>query len=84
VWGPFAAGTKYFGCGKQDHLINYRVKNLKKLLVQLKAEGFWVDPQTEESDFGKFGWIKDGEVNRIELWQPPRGCDAYALTVRTV
>ena len=28
----------------------------------------------EASDFGKFAWVKDGEGNRIELWEPPKGC----------
>lgn len=73
VWSPFPAQTKYFGPGKQGHMLNYRVKNLKRILTQLKAEGVWVDPKTDESEFGKFGWIKDGEGNRIELWQPPKG-----------
>ncbi len=73
VWSPFETKTKYFGRGKQEHMINYRVKNLKKVLETLKAEGVWVDPKTEESEFGKFGWIKDGEGNRVELWQPPKG-----------
>jgi len=73
AWSPFAADTKYFGPGKQGHMINYRVANLKKVLAALKKEGVWVDPKSgEKSDFGKFGWIKDGEGNRIELWEPPR------------
>jgi catechol 2,3-dioxygenase-like lactoylglutathione lyase family enzyme len=72
VWSTFDADTKYFGPGKQNHMINYRVANLKKMLAQLKKEGVWVDPKIEHSQFGKFGWIKDGEGNRIELWQPPK------------
>jgi hypothetical protein len=28
--------------------------------------------KVEQSAFGNFGWIKDGECNRIELWQPPK------------
>jgi predicted enzyme related to lactoylglutathione lyase len=73
VWSPFPADTKYFGAGKQGHMINYRVDNLKKVLTQLKKEGVWVDPKSgEASEFGAFGWIKDGEGNRIELWQPPK------------
>jgi predicted enzyme related to lactoylglutathione lyase len=71
VWSAFKADTKYFGSGRQAHMINYRVANLKKILAQLKREGVWVDPKTLESEFGKFGWIKDGEGNRIELWEPP-------------
>jgi catechol 2,3-dioxygenase-like lactoylglutathione lyase family enzyme len=71
AWSPFEARTKYFGPGKQGHMINYRVANLKKVLAQLKNEGVWVDPKSEESEFGKFGWIKDNEGNRVELWEPP-------------
>ena len=75
VWSAFKADTKYFGNGEppQGHMINYRVANLKKMLAQLKREGVWVDPKSnaEASEYGKFGWIKDGEGNRIELWEPP-------------
>lgn len=74
VWSPFPSDTEYFGPGKQGHMINYRVDNLAKVLARLKKEGVWVDPKSgEDSEFGKFGWIKDGEGNRIELWQPPKG-----------
>ena len=74
VWSAFKADTKYFGSGKppQGHMINYRVADLKKMLAQLKKEGVWVDPKTQDSEYGKFGWIKDGEGNRIELWEPPK------------
>ena len=72
VWSTFNADTKYFGSGKQRHMINYRVANLKKMLAQLKKEGVWIDPQIEESEYGKFGWIKDSDGNRIELWEPPK------------
>lgn len=73
VWSPFEAKTKYFGPGKQGHMLNYRVANLKKLLAQLKKEGVWIDPKVQDTEFGKFGWIKDGEGTRIELWEPPKG-----------
>jgi catechol 2,3-dioxygenase-like lactoylglutathione lyase family enzyme len=72
IWSTFRADTKYFGPGKQGHMVNYRVANLKKMLAQLKTEGVWIDTKTEESEFGKFAWIKDAEGNRIELWEPPR------------
>ena len=73
AWNPFANDTKYFGPGKQTLMINYRVASLKEALAALKKKGVWVDPKTEESEFGKFAWIKDGEGNRIELWEPPKG-----------
>jgi len=72
IWSPFPADTGYFGRGKQAHLINYRVANLKKVLQGLKREGVWIDPKVDESEYGKFAWIKDGEGNRVELWEPPK------------
>lgn len=74
VWSPFDADTKYFGGGKQGLMINYRVDNLKKVLAALKKEKVWIDPKgIEASEYGKFAWIKDGEGNRIELWEAPKG-----------
>lgn len=75
IWSPFDAETKYFGRGKQGHMVNYRVANLKRVIAALKKEKVWVDPKgIEASEYGKFAWIKDGEGNRIELWEPPKGC----------
>ena len=72
VWSAFEPDTEYFGAGKQTFMINYRVDNLKKVLAALKKERVWVDPKgSAASEFGKFAWIRDGEGNRIELWQPP-------------
>jgi len=51
-------------------MINFRVKDLDRLLDQLKREGVKVDDKREEDDYGKFGWIIDPEGNRIELWEP--------------
>ncbi|MFZ5495912.1 MAG: VOC family protein [Verrucomicrobiota bacterium] len=74
VWSLFDGGTKYFGSARQACMLNYRVANLKKVLAALKKERVWIDPKgIEQSDFGQFAWIKDGEGNRIELWQPPKG-----------
>lgn len=75
VWSPFPSDTKYFGSAKQAHMINYRVADLKKVIATLKKEKVWIDPKgIEKSEYGYFAWIKDGEGNRIELWQPPKGC----------
>ena len=38
---------------------------------KLRAGGANVDPKTDESEFGKFGWVMDPEGNRVELWEPP-------------
>ncbi|WP_373994608.1 VOC family protein [Massilia sp. 9096] len=26
---------------------------------------------TQDSAYGKFGWVIDPEGNKVELWQPP-------------
>jgi hypothetical protein len=28
---------------------------------------------TDDSEYGKFGWVIDPEGNKVELWQPPAG-----------
>ena len=72
VWSIFDGKSDYFGSKQQALMINYRVANLKKMLAQLKRDGVWIDPKVESSEYGKFAWIKDGEGNRIELWEPPK------------
>ena len=71
VWSPFDADTKYFAPSQKPFMINYRVHDLHAILDLLRAEGVEVEDKTEESEFGKFGWLMDPEGNRIELWEPP-------------
>ena len=73
VWTVFKQDSDYFGPGEQRYMINYRVANLDRMLTRLRAEGVTVEARTEESEFGKFGWIVDPEGNRIELWEPTGG-----------
>lgn len=69
-WSPFASDTKYFEPSKKDFMFNYRVENLVELLHELKKEGVTIVGKMEEYDYGKFGWILDGDGNKIELWEP--------------
>ncbi len=69
VWSIFAAESPYF---PGAFMVNYRVADLDGLLNALRAEGCEVDEKTDQSDFGKFGWVADPEGNRVELWEPPR------------
>lgn len=52
-------------------MMNFRVADLDRVLEELKAEGVEATAATEESEFGKFGWVMDPEGNKVELWQPP-------------
>lgn len=71
IWSPFAADTKYFEPSRAPFMINFRVRDLDKMLAQLRAAGVAVEDKIEDSDFGRFGWFMDPDGNRVELWQPP-------------
>lgn len=72
VWSIGAADDSLVP-GKSPFTINYRVDDLVALLQALRAEGCNVLEKTDDSEYGKFGWVIDPEGNRIELWQPPLG-----------
>lgn len=69
-WSPFKDDTTYFAPSEKPYMMNLRVKNLHKLLEQLKKEGVTVVGEVEEFSYGKFGWILDPEGNKLELWEP--------------
>jgi predicted enzyme related to lactoylglutathione lyase len=70
VWSIAPETTDYYS---RPFMINYRVADLDAVLAALRAEGCDVDTKTDDSEFGKFGWVTDPEGNRVELWQPPSG-----------
>lgn len=71
AWSVSPDDTTYFGESGQRFMLNYRVRDMETLLVKLRAEGVVFEKPPEDSDFGKFAWIRDGDGNRVELWQPP-------------
>ena len=71
VWAPFAMDSGYFGRADQQSMVNFRVRDLDRMLEQLRAAGVEVDSKVAEHEFGRFGWATDPEGNRFELWQPP-------------
>jgi predicted enzyme related to lactoylglutathione lyase len=73
IWSIGAAGGDYFAPSKAPFMINYRVADLAALLAALRAEGCQVLEKTDDSEYGKFGWVIDPEGNKVELWQPPDG-----------
>jgi len=72
VWAALASDDRDWGRGHPTAMVNYRVEDLAAVLAELKEEGVEVDGQTEESEYGRFGWVMDPDGNRIELWEPPR------------
>jgi len=73
VWSIAAEDDGRFAAGRAGFMVNYRVADLASLLDALRAEGCEVLPDTEDSEYGKFGWVVDPEGNKVELWEPPPG-----------
>lgn len=73
IWSINAADANDFAPGTSPFMVNYRVEDLAALLQALCDEGCQVLDKTDDSEFGKFGWVVDPEGNKIELWQPPAG-----------
>lgn len=73
AWSVGPADGKQFAPSKATFMVNYRVEDLAGLLAALREEGCEVLDKTEDSEFGKFGWVMDPEGNKVELWQPLEG-----------
>jgi predicted enzyme related to lactoylglutathione lyase len=71
VWSVFEGSSQYFAPSKAQFMVNYRVEDLAAVLDALRSEGCDVDEKTEDSEYGKFGWVMDPDGNRVELWEPP-------------
>src|SRR4051812_43558600 len=72
-WLIAPADGKHFAPSKSTFMVNYRVEDLAALLQALRDEGCNVLEKTDDSEYGKFGWVMDPEGNKVELWQPPPG-----------
>jgi predicted enzyme related to lactoylglutathione lyase len=73
IWSVGPAGGSQFAPSQSPFMVNYRVDDLAALLQALRAEGCQVLEKTDDSEYGKFGWVIDPEGNKVELWQPPPG-----------
>lgn len=70
IWSTFPEDTKYIAPSSAPFMINFRVADLDAMLEQLRAAGVEVDNRVEEYEYGRFGWARDPEGNRFELWEP--------------
>jgi predicted enzyme related to lactoylglutathione lyase len=73
VWSIGAADGNHFAPSQSTFMVNYRVEDLAALLKALREEGCNVLEKTDDSEYGKFGWVMDPEGNKVELWQPMDG-----------
>src|SRR5437763_8147370 len=54
---------KHLDEGRSEAMVNYRVRDLRGFIEQLKVDGIKID-KTEDYDYGLFAWITDPEGNR--------------------
>jgi glyoxylase I family protein len=70
VFEPFAADTTYFGAPDRMWMLNFRVRDLAAMVVQLEAAGVAVERDPVEYPNGLFARLEDPEGNPIQLWEP--------------
>ena len=70
VFAPFKEDTSYFGDRRFQWMINFRVRDLTKMVAQLRERGITVELDSEVYPNGRFAKLSDPEGNPIQLWQP--------------
>ena len=72
AFSPFPETSGYFGDPHKVWMINFRVRDLDKMVAQLRAAGIEVKDPQEYPNIGRFARLHDPEGNPIELWQPSK------------
>src|SRR5262249_17262654 len=70
IFAPFKEDTSYFGDQRLQWMINFRVRDLEKMVAQLRDRGITVDVDSDTYPNGRFARLSDPEGNPIQLWQP--------------
>lgn len=70
---PFKQDTAYFGDSRLQWMINFRVRDLDRMVGQLRANGIAVEVDQQSYPNGRFARLNDPEGNPIQLWQPSGG-----------
>ena len=69
VFAPFPLDTDYFGGPEVGFMVNFRVRDMRAMVDQLRSSGVEVREYPEQPN-GVFAHLSDPEGNRIELWEP--------------
>jgi len=67
---PFREDTSYFGDRRFQWMINFRVRDLDKMVAQLRTRDIAVEVDAQVYPNGRFARLADPEGNPIQLWQP--------------
>ena len=67
---PFPEKSGYFGDPNKVWMVNFRVRDVDKMVAQLRTAGIEVKDLESYPNVGRFARLHDPEGNPIELWQP--------------
>ena len=70
VLSPFKADSDYFKPSDKEFMINFIVSDLDDFIQKIIAKGVPLEGNPVDDDYGKFAWLLDPEMNKIELWEP--------------
>jgi len=70
AFAPFKEDTSYFGDRRFQWMINFRVRDLTKMVAQLRERGIAVEVDSQVYPNGRFARLSDPEGNPIQLWEP--------------
>lgn len=70
VFAPFPADSEHFRRSDQQWAINFRVRDLDAIAVQLRGAGIDVELHAQSYPNGRFAELADPEGNPIQLWEP--------------
>jgi len=70
VFAPFSQDSTMIGTPEYTWMINFRVVDLEKIVIQLRDAGETVEVDPERYPNGRFAELRDPEGNGIQLWQP--------------
>jgi predicted enzyme related to lactoylglutathione lyase len=70
VFSPFPEKSGYFGDPNKVWMVNFRVRDVDKMVAQLRTAGIEVKDPESYPGVGRFARLHDPEGNPIELWQP--------------
>lgn len=72
IFAPFSQDTAYFQDDEKQWMMNFRVRDLARMVRQLESANIAVEVDPETYPNGLFARLKDPEGNPIQLWQPIR------------
>ncbi|MDP9189191.1 MAG: VOC family protein [Actinomycetota bacterium] len=70
VFAPFSQDSEHFERPEQQWAVNFRVRDLEAMVVQLRTAGAEVEIDPELYPNGRFAGTRDPEGNPIQLWEP--------------